>query len=93
MTDRSTKTIKFISEIDDFRLIVNALNSQPAVTYCRLMIFYFEILTFFKFFADFMIFSDFENSDMNTYRLNTFKILSALISALLSAGFTFCLCD
>lgn len=93
MTDRSTKTIKFISEIDDFRLIVNALNSQPAVTYCRLMIFYFEILYFFKIFADFMIFSDFENSDMNTYRLNTFKILSALISALLSAGFTFCLCD
>ena len=30
---------------------------------------------------------------MNTYQLNTFKILSALISALLSAGFTFCLCD
>ena len=93
MTDRSTKTIKFISEIDDFRLIVNALNSQPAVTYCRLMIFDFEIFYFLKKFADFMIFSDFENSDMNTYRLNTFKILSALISALLSAGFTFCLCD
>ena len=93
MTDRSTKTIKFISEIDDFRLIVNALNSQPAVTYCRLMIFLFRNFIFFKIFADFMIFSDFENSDMNTYRLNTFKILSALISALLSAGFTFCLCD
>ena len=86
----TTKTIKFISEMDDFRSIVNALNSQPPVSYCRLLIFQenFEISFHSKFLLIFFIFSrennfvtNFENTDMNTYRLNTFQKLSALISA------------
>ena len=86
----TTKTIKFISEIDDFRSIVNALNFQPPVSYCRLLIFQenFEISFHSKFLLIFLIFStennfvtNFENTDMNTYRLNTFQKLSALISA------------